>query len=272
MKKINFYILLLVCSFFFSCSNSTDEDTTPQTDDTSNTDDSNVTDDSDKNDENNTDVDLSVYRKIYAATDIYVEGDFVVIEVDGLPDHGSPYYQDTQWSDQYEEYNNSDFHLNPNRISSVDRVVKIPLNPTKATTNEATALGTMGIAINGVAFFNQYAGPNNQPLTNEIFSFDQYNGHPQQQGVYHYHLEPNYLTSQDSIGTDGLLGFLLDGFPVYGPTENGETITNDDLDDFHGHIGETADYPEGIYHYHITAEDPYINGNGYYGTPGTATN
>jgi hypothetical protein len=55
-------------------------------------------------------------------------------------------------------------------------------------------------------------------LTNEINSFDQYNGHPQMQGGYHYHIEPTYLTAQN--GKHVLLGFLLDGFPVYGPLEN----------------------------------------------------
>jgi hypothetical protein len=35
---------------------------------------------------------------------------------------------------------------------------------------------------------------------------------------------------------------------------------------YHGHTGVTADYPNAIYHYHVTNSDPYINGNGYYGT------
>ena len=104
----------------------------------------------------------------------------------------------------------------------------------------------------------------------EINSFDQYNGHPQQSGQYHYHIEPTYLTS--TKGKSALLGFLLDGFPVYGPEEEGKIITNDDLDAFHGHFGKTEDFPNGIYHYHITAEDPYINGNGFYGTAGTISN
>jgi hypothetical protein len=34
------------------------------------------------------------------------------------------------------------------------------------------------MAIDGVPFFNQYAGPN-QPLTNEMQSFDQGWGHPE---------------------------------------------------------------------------------------------
>ncbi|MFX6288843.1 YHYH protein, partial [Acinetobacter baumannii] len=68
-----------------------------------------------------------------------------------------------------------------------------------------------------------------------------------------------------------LLGFLLDGFPVYGPTENGVTVTNSNLDALHGHSHATTEYPNGIYHYHITSTDPYINGSGFYGTAGTVS-
>ena len=211
----------------------------------------------------------AVYSKIYNATDIYLDGNYVVIEVDGVPDHNSPYFSSS--SSQYEAYNgdNSNFNLNPNTIDSFDFKFRIPLNPTEASNHASTQLGSIGVSLNGVSFYNQYAGPNNQPLTNEINSFDQYAGHPQPQGVYHYHIEPTYLTTNQ--GEEALLGFLLDGFPVYGPEENGVTITNDDLDAFHGHIGVTTDYPDGIYHYHITDNDPYINGSGYYGTPGTVT-
>ena len=55
-------------------------------------------------------------------------------------------------------------------------------------------MGPIGVSLNGVPFYNQYAGMN-QPLTREINSFDQGNGHPapiapgQENGVdgrYHY--------------------------------------------------------------------------------------
>ena len=87
--------------------------------------------------------------------------------------------------------------------------------------------------------------------------------------AYHYHAEPFHLTRTN--GSSALVGFLLDGFPVYGPVENGRRVTNADLDELHGHLGATADYPSGIYHYHVTAEDPYINGAGFYGVPGVAS-
>ena len=66
-------------------------------------------------------------------------------------------------------------------------------------------------------------------------------------------------------------GFLLDGFPLYGPVENGEAVTNNDLDQYHGHSHATNEYPDGIYHYHCTDDAPWINGYGYFGTPGTFT-
>ncbi|MGV3597333.1 MAG: YHYH protein [Bacteroidota bacterium] len=221
---------------------------------------------------NNTGTDeLAIYKKIYGASDIYKDGDYVVIKTNGRPDHKSPYYQSTQWeATLYEAYNGSNpqYNTNPNRIATVNYTFRIPLNPTKATTAQQTPMGPMGVSLNGVPLFNQYAA-GRTALTGEINSFDQYGGHPAQAGDYHYHLEPTFLTTNK--GKDALLGFLLDGYPVYGPMENNKTITNADLDAYHGHSHATADYPNGIYHYHITAQDPYINGDGFYGVPGTVT-
>ena len=213
----------------------------------------------------------AVYKKIYGAKSIYISGSYVVITTTSLPDHKSPYYKGTQWaSTLYEAYNGTNplWSQNPNVIAEADLTFKIPLNPAGASSHSSTPLGPMGVAINGVPIFNQYAA-GGSPLTGEVNSFDQYDGHPQQQGMYHYHAEPYYLTTNK--GKDALIGFLLDGFPVYGPLENGKTITNADLDAYHGHTTATADFPNGIYHYHTTSADPYINGNGFYGTAGTVS-
>jgi hypothetical protein len=213
-----------------------------------------------------------VYSLIYGATDVYVDGNYVVIKTNGRPEHKSPYYDNTQWeATLYEAYNGSNgaYAQNPNKIGSQNYTFKIPLDPAVASNHAATGLGPIGVSLNGVPFYNQYAGPS-QPLTNEINSFDQYNGHPDQTLRYHYHMEPLYLTTQE--GKSALLGFLLDGFPVYGPMENGSAVLNANLDAYHGHTHATTEYPDGIYHYHITSADPYINGSGYYGTAGTFTN
>ncbi len=212
----------------------------------------------------------TVFNKFSASVTISVEGNYVVLKSNGLPSHKSPYYQGTAWaSTLYEAYNGTgSFIQNPNVIVSQNLTFKIPISPAAATTHSATPGGPMGIAINGVPLFNQYAA-GGAALTSEIISFDQYGGHPQQSGQYHYHVEPTYLTTQN--GKDALLGFLLDGFPVYGTKENGVTISSSSLDAYHGHTTATVDYPNGIYHYHITADAPYINGNGFWGTAGTVT-
>ncbi len=254
MKKAFIFIPVLSAALIAGCKK---EDTAPSTTNNSTTTDTSGI--------------PSVYKKIYGATDMYVDGDYIVIKVNSLPDHKSPYYQNTTWANEkYEAYNgtNSQFVLNPNRIAQVNLTFRIPKNPKVASNHAATPGGAIGVSLNGVPLFNQYAAMQ-APLTNEINSFDQYNGHPQQQGQYHYHIEPTYLTVNK--GKDALMGFLLDGFPVYGPMENGKTITNADLDVYHGHTTATADYPDGIYHYHFTTENPYLNGDGFYGTAGTVT-
>lgn len=213
----------------------------------------------------------AVYSKIYGATSITNDGTYITIKTRDLPDHKSPYYPTSNVL--YEEYSGTTFsgvafQKNPNSIIEQSGTIKIPVNPRVDPNHSATPLGPIGIALNGVAFFNQYAGPS-QPLTSEIISFDKYYGHPQQSGMYHYHVEPLYLTTVIA-SKSALMGFLLDGFPVYGPQEeDGTVITNSMLDVYHGHSHKTIDYPAGIYHYHFTSEAPYLNGSGFYGTPGS---
>ncbi len=247
--KIKNLIFLTIISATLSCSKSTDSTTTP------------------------TVTVPAVYSKIYGATSITSDGTYITIKTTGLPDHRSIYYATTHAL--YENFSgltfsNVTFSKNPNSIASQNYTFKIPVNPAVNATHAATPLGPIGVSINGVPMFNQYAGPN-QPLTNEITSFDQNWGHPQQTGQYHYHVEPKYLTTV-KVTKSSLLGFLLDGFPVYGPEENGAAVTNAMLDVYHGHTHATTEYPNGIYHYHFTSTDPYLNGTGFYGTAGTVSN
>ncbi len=222
---------------------------------------------------NNNDV-PAVYSKIYGSSSITSDGTFVTIKTNGTPDHKSPYYPVN--NSLYEAYSGTTFGgftflKNPNVIATQTFTFRIPLNPSVATNHAATPLGAIGVAVNGVALFNQYAGPNQQVLTSEIASFDKYYGHPTGTSLYHYHVEPLYLTTV-KLSKASLMGFLLDGFPVYGPQEeDGTNVISSSLDVYHGHTHATVDFPNGTYHYHFTADAPYLNGNGYYGTPGTVT-
>ncbi len=251
---MNVFKSLLFIAFvglFFSCSKS---DPSPATTTTTTT--------------TNTTLPDVFSKKFTSAVTVYVDGTFIVLKSTAIPNHKSPYFNKTD--SRYEAYNgtNTSFAINPNSILTQSLTFKIPLNPGESSAKTATSLGPMGIALNGVPLFNQYAGPN-QPLTGEINSFDQYNGHPQQTGQYHYHVEPLYITNISTKSS--LIGYLLDGFPVYGPSENGKTLSSADLDTYHGHTSATDDYPKGIYHYHITADSPYINGGKFFGTSGTVT-
>ena len=235
-------------------------------------------DETDSNENENTQIPFEIYERVYGVTsNIYQDNNWVYINVNSLPDHGSPYYEGTQWEESlYLPYDGSNpfvsnFILNPNRISLQNIFFKIPRNPTQSSIINPTQMGPIGVALNGIPFYNQY-GAGGNPLDQEINSFDQYNGHPApgpSGGRYHYHMEPFWLT--DNYGRDALIGFLLDGYPIYGPEENGLDLISSDLDEFHGHFHENQDFPNGIYHYHITADAPYLNGVGYYGLPGTVT-
>ncbi|WP_400079698.1 YHYH protein [Winogradskyella sp. R77965] len=231
-----------------------------------------VDNDSDRDDDSMPTVyDISSILTLFEGTGLSyaVNGNRVTFTTQDLPNHTSPYWPTN--NPLYEAYNgtNANFNQNPNEISAQNITFTITLNPEEATVHEATPMGPIGISRNGVVFFNQYAA-GGSPLTSEINSFDQWLGHPAGRDNYHYHIEPTYLTQQ--FGEDAFLGLLSDGFPVYGPLENGATISSSDLDVYHGHITATEDFPDGIYHYHITADDPYLNGNGFYGTPGNVTN
>lgn len=214
--------------------------------------------------------DISVLESKFnhSNTEVKVTDDYLEISTTDVPDHKSMYFNSKHAL--YEAYTESDpdFNKNPNSISTQNYTFKIPRYPAEASVKSATVGDGIGVTVNGIVLFNQNAAPGDN-IEDEVFTFDQYEGHPQNTGVYHHHTEPVWITEQE--GDDALIGVLLDGFPLYGPMENGKEITNDDLDVYHGHTSATADFPNGIYHYHITAEIPWINGDGYYGTAGTVT-
>lgn len=184
---------------------------------------------------------------------------------------------------------------NPNRIVVATETFRIPLDPVINATATDTALGTVGVAVNGIPIYNPFEDQNETAATGRIFSGCC--GHPQLAGVYHYHKYPTCLrllkgdvweSEKDKCdeidtlvaagGHSPLIGFALDGWPVYGPVgwkdtnrvskllERSYTGANDaagnpsyvassgDLDDCNGLVSPTPEYPEGIYHYVMSLE------------------
>ena len=209
---------------------------------------------------------------------ITMNDDSFQYESDGIPNHELP--------DQFLVPQEGSFSppVTEDEVSPVDTSVAvvaspvdqtITLNPVYVDETTDTSLGIIGVTISGAQLFNDYEDQDRSFVAVDdnfsvdgVFFVDSCNGHPlalnadgSGQGNYHYHGVPYCLT--DIIDAEGehssILGFLVDGFPFYGPQDaGGVTITSDNLDACSGHVGPTPEFPDGIYHYHITEDrSPY---------------
>lgn len=198
---------------------------------------------------------------------IYLDGDDVVIETNGLPDHTSPYWSDTH-----------PLHIDPvcttaNQMApgDIDQfngsfTLSVPIEPQLASSPSSTGLGPIGISRSGSVIYNDEEGPN-VPLDNAVGSLDCSGAHTGPQS-YHYHLEPVAWSEDDQ----NLIGIMSDGFFLYGRKCQSTGTYPTDLDDSGGHTSRTQHCSEEHYHYHIENElylsEYYILFPGdYQGTP-----
>jgi hypothetical protein len=191
------------------------------------------------------------------------DGDTMIIHTKGLPNHPTGKFPEMEGS-----------WRNPNFITEHDRTYFIPLNPkvnprhiftARDNSNHALPMGPIGIAVNGVVFFNPFDAQS-QDATNMM---DRCCGHPAPDGTYHYHKYPicvNSPWSDEGKEHSPLIGWAFDGFPIYGPFESAgvmaKDLTGDNaLNDFNLHWDKDRGW-----HYHVTpGQFPYIIG-GYWGT------
>ncbi len=202
----------------------------------------------------------------FVADNVTVEfdGETMIIHTKGLPNHPTGKFPQEGFGPQ----------SNPNFIQEHDRTYFIPLNPkvnprhiftTTDNSNHALPMGPIGIAVNGVVFFNPFDAQS-QDATNMM---DRCCGHPAPDGTYHYHKYPvcvNSPWSDEGKEHSPLIGWAFDGFPIYGPFESAGVMAKDltgsnALNDFNLHWDK-----ERGWHYHVTpGKFPYIIG-GYWGT------
>jgi hypothetical protein len=242
------------------------------------------------------------------AVNLKIEGNYRVIESNGIPDHATGQFPNSG---------------NPNAISPQNYTFRVPLNPRRNERWIASRGMFFGVAINGIPFepgTAEYwttsgrrtggrearnAAWNYEALSGKInLGMDRNNAHVQPGGVYHYHGLPKGLLANLGSQAVQLIGYAADGFPIYGvngyrdndnPRERPDaqkpepmrssyrlksgtrsggpggpydgTFTQDyeyvaglgDLDECNGGFGITPEYPQGIYHYHITEEFPFIS-------------
>jgi hypothetical protein len=147
-------------------------------------------------------------------------------------------------------------------------IPKIPVeNPKDANGNvipgPISSLIT-GISLHGAPWHIELANSSTSWYNpSSALPLDQCWGHPYNK-QYHLHgYSWKCLPNQGNAGASPLFGYALDGYGIYGPRgEDGQMITNKQLDQCHGHtewVIWDGKYTN-IYHYHLNREYPYSIG------------
>lgn len=204
------------------------------------------------------------------------------VRADGLPNHATGQFPNRS---------------NPNRISAQSYYFRMPLKPAKTGRAAYYRPNHLfGVAVNGVVFDpntaefwndDRRSGWMIEALSgSRPLGIDQNNAHVQPDGSYHYHGVPTGLV--EKLGVKGwpvLVGWAADGFAIYvddtarsswrlkaqrdagGPAGRPDgTYSLDyeyvrslgDLDECNGREAVTAEFPQGAYHYVVTAKFPHV--------------
>lgn len=165
-------------------------------------------------------------------------------------------------SDQPPQADNTCLMATPDK--SVTITMRLPVEP--ALAGEPSSLGTVakvGVALDGVPIF---ADAPSVLDTGHLPALDVCGGHIDPGGWYHWHATSTDIATvlqADGVEADcglaqdaaALFGFAFDGFPMFGSREE-DGSEPEDLDQCHGHVGETA--LGETYHYHASAEFPNL--------------
>lgn len=202
----------------------------------------------------------------------------------------------------------------PEKAREQQTTWRIPLVPTMAgTPTMAPDRGAIAAAVNGAAIYGPEEGSGGAAVANQYGYYDETrenvelgvcDGHSGPGGEYHYHADANCVHWHDGVYAweqvpsdehSGIIGFALDGFPIYGSygwddhgaaveitssyrfktaSEGGENGWNGmddfvheeglgDLDACNGRFAATPEFPHGVYAYHSTRH----NGDGELGFP-----
>ena len=150
-----------------------------------------------------------VQSKYTSAVIISTSGNSIVLKSNGTPDHVTPYWG--KGNALYEAPSLTGQTVNPGNLQSQVFAMTIPSNPNEATTKEATSLGPIGMALNGVAIYNDREGGNVPVNAGTLLSFDRGGAHSGPGGLYHYHFTGDWIGNDDAK----LIGFLRDGYLTF---------------------------------------------------------
>jgi hypothetical protein len=167
--------------------------------------------------------------------------------------------------------------FNPNSIQETDQTYRLPLEPVinpdavamdEADQNRALPMGPIGIAINGIPFFNPFDGD----MRDASNIMDYCCGHPNPDGLYHYHKYPICVNTpfvDKGYAPSEVIGFAFDGLPIYGPYQEAGVMAKDSTTNPLNSFNACYDPVRG-WHYHVTpGKFPYVIG-GYFGKAETS--
>mmetsp|Transcript_25994 Transcript_25994/g.32052 ORF Transcript_25994/g.32052 Transcript_25994/m.32052 type:complete len:220 (+) Transcript_25994:242-901(+) len=134
----------------------------------------------------------------------------------------------------------------------------MPLNPiVAASKTEIPTRGIIAMSTNGVPAYNALEGGSTNAVEPDASSFIQdakfWYGHADRRNAWHFH---NPHLGKESPSSDELIGYALDGFPIYGP-----------LSDTSGIDACNGIQTNGQYQYHVQTIEQvdaaleYCNGN-----------
>jgi hypothetical protein len=139
---------------------------------------------------------------------------------------------------------------NPNIPCETNWAISMPLNPSVASSKtEVPVRGVIAMSLNGVpAYGPQEGGGSNavEPGNGFIQDAQFWYGHADQQKQWHFH---NPYMGTENPSSDTLLGYALDGFPIYGPLNDSSSLDKCN--------GQTVN---GKYQYHVV-ETNEVNQN-----------
>jgi hypothetical protein len=178
-----------------------------------------------------------------------------IITGNNLPDHPTGIFPIQPGTEAW------NYDKNPNIISEQEVNYTLPAMPVVAASPTCVGFGPAGFSLTGAAIYHGASTLGTDAAAHEML--DRFGGHTDGTERYHYHFPAQDL--QDHIhphehGHSALMGYMLDGFGIYGPHgEDGEILVSADLDECHGHThpvlwdGQMVN----MYHYHWTYDFPY---------------
>ncbi len=147
------------------------------------------------------------------------------------------------------------YDRNPNSIKSQTINRSVSVAPTYSDTPGCLTGGAIGTMLDGVSLFNAFDAVGHDAVANEIQ--DSCGGHPQQEGMYHYHGASACITDN---GITQVEGYAQDGFPITGSkVAEGKYLISEDLDECHGITSAVMVDGKSVntYHYVMTQDFPY---------------